>query len=104
MSDKDEVLYVPNPGMNYYPKGAPEVLEGAVPNHPVNDQQLQGIRANLYAQGLSDGGPTPDPVNIEPNSVSRSAPFEPEPTGDESSESGLFDEDPPKKSPARTTK
>lgn len=65
---KDEVLYVPNPGMNYYPKGSPETLEGAVPNHPVDDQYLLGIRANLYAQGLSDGGPDVKLPEVEPNS------------------------------------
>jgi hypothetical protein len=64
-----EGLYVPVVNRNYMAKGSPDMLEGFVPDTPVDDKTLNGIRSALYAQGLEDGGSDkPVQPEVTPNS------------------------------------
>lgn len=49
-----EVLTVPVVNVNYYPEGI-VALEGVVPNTPVDDPTLVGIKENLEYQGHISG-------------------------------------------------
>jgi hypothetical protein len=60
-ANPEDPLYVPVTNVNYIPEGAPEYLEGFVPNTPGDDKVLLRIKAGLETQG-HQSGPVDEPV------------------------------------------